>query len=268
MDDAARYLATRWKALGEADAVFGRPWTDIDAATARSRLDPEHRLGDLNGKDVLCLAGGGGQQSIGFAVLGADVTVLDFDERQLRQDWEVSVARRHPIATCRGDMRSLPFDAESFDVVWQPYSMNFVREADRVIDEVARVSRRDATYVLMMANPFAVGIGTIDWNGEGYVLKRPYVDGAVHEYRDEEWVSSGDAHVPAPRDYVHRLGTIVRHLADVGFVIVRVDEAVGRTDAPPGSWEHLCSIIPPWVTFWSELRCPAPNTVPASGSSR
>ena len=86
MDDIARYNIDRWKLLGEANALFTRPWLELDAAGARSRVDPAGRLGDLNGKAVLCLASGGGQQSVAFALLGADVTVLDLSEDQLRRD--------------------------------------------------------------------------------------------------------------------------------------------------------------------------------------
>jgi SAM-dependent methyltransferase len=253
MDDVARYLQARWKALGEVDAVFCRPWTDIDARTARSRLDPHDRLGNLVGKDVLCLAGGGGQQSIAFALLGANVTVLDLDPGQLRRDEKLAQERGLDIATQQGDMRDLPFAADVFDVVWQPYSINFAPEIDRVIAEVARVSRPRARYTLMVANPFAVGIGTADWTGEGYVVKRPYADSAVVEYRDEDWVHDGDAEVPAPRDHLHSLSTIVGLLADAGFRIWRVDEATGRGNGGPGSWDHLRSIIPPWLTFWAVL---------------
>ena len=254
MDDATRYLARRWQALGDAGAVFCRPWTDVDAPEARSRLDPERRLGDLEGQDVLCLAGGGGQQSVGFALLGANVTVLDLDEGQLRRDRDETERRHLDIATHQGDMRDLPFRADAFDVVWHPYSINFVPEVDRVIDEVTRVLRPGGTYVMMTANPFAAGIGTEDWNGEGYVLRRPYVDGTVYGYRDESWVADAGAPIPQPREHLHRLSTLVRLLADAGFTLLWVDEESGHGDGAPGSWDHLRSVVPPWLTFWSVLR--------------
>src|SRR3990172_3901526 len=40
-------------------------------------------LADVKGKDVLCLASGGGQQSAVFGLLGANVTVLDISSGQL-----------------------------------------------------------------------------------------------------------------------------------------------------------------------------------------
>lgn len=60
MDEIARYNKERWKVLVEADALFTRPALGLDAASARERVDPEGRLGSVAGKDVLCLASGGG----------------------------------------------------------------------------------------------------------------------------------------------------------------------------------------------------------------
>jgi hypothetical protein len=69
MDELTKYNIARWKALVDANALFTRPALNLDPISARERLDPEGRLGDIAGKDVLCLACGGGQQSIAFALL-------------------------------------------------------------------------------------------------------------------------------------------------------------------------------------------------------
>lgn len=86
MDEVAQYNIERWRALTQTNALFTRPYLTLDEAAARARLDPEGRLGDLRGKNVLCLAGGGGQQSVAFALLGANVTVVDLSEEQLQTD--------------------------------------------------------------------------------------------------------------------------------------------------------------------------------------
>ena len=69
MDELTKYNLARWKALVEADALFTRPALNLDLISARDKLDPEGRLGDVACKDVLCLACGSGQQSIAFALL-------------------------------------------------------------------------------------------------------------------------------------------------------------------------------------------------------
>ncbi len=90
MDEVARYNVERWKALAQANAVFTRPYLDLDKDSARKYLDPQRRLGEVAGQDVLCLAAGGGQQSVAFALLGANITVVDISEAQLRRDAEAA----------------------------------------------------------------------------------------------------------------------------------------------------------------------------------
>jgi len=67
MDRSTAYNLKRWKALADANALFTRPALNLNSASARDKIDPEGRLGDVAGKDVLCLASGGGQQSAAFA---------------------------------------------------------------------------------------------------------------------------------------------------------------------------------------------------------
>ncbi len=62
MDEIAVYNVARWRALAEAGALYTRPLLDLDAEGARAWLDPEGWLGELAGRRVLCLAGGGGRE--------------------------------------------------------------------------------------------------------------------------------------------------------------------------------------------------------------
>src|SRR5262249_27534878 len=145
----------RWNALVQANALFSRPALELDAEQARENVDPEGRLGKIQGSRVLCLASGGGQQSAAFALLGAEVTVLDISEGQLTRDQQVAEHYHITIKTVPGDMRDLSAFAEaSFDIVWQPYSLNFVPDARAVFHEVARVLRVGGIYHMQCANPF------------------------------------------------------------------------------------------------------------------
>jgi SAM-dependent methyltransferase len=154
-DDVAKYNIERWAALVKAEALFTRPWLQLDPISARQQVDPEGWLGDVAGKDILCLAGGGGQQSAAFALLGARVTVVDLSEAQLAQDRAAAAHYNIDIKTYQGDMRDLSILAESaFDLVWQPYSLNFVPDARQVFAQVARILRPKGLYYFMCANPF------------------------------------------------------------------------------------------------------------------
>lgn len=261
MDEVARYNLRRWQALAKSKAIFTCPYLDLDEAVARQRLDPAGRLGEIKGKRVLCLAGGGGQQSAAFALLGAEVTVIDLSAAQIERDYQAAAHYGLRVQAFQGDMRDLSrFDAGSFDVVWQPYSLNFVPNAREVFAQVARVLGAGGIYHFMCANPFVAGVIAKDWDGQGYSLKAPYVDGAEVSYEDESWIYRGEqpvAPVSPVREYRQTLGTLINGLVEQGFLILSVsEENIGQPDfrAQPGTTEHLTSIAPPWLIFWASHR--------------
>lgn len=255
MDAVARYNLDRWHQLAQANALFTRPYLDLDPASARARLDPDGHLDDLTGKDVLCLAGGGGQQSAAFAVLGAKVTVFDLSADQLERDRQVAAHYQVAINTLQGDMRDLSaLEPAAFDIVWHPYSLNFVPDARRVFGQVARVLRPGGLYHFQCANPFASGLTEHDWDGRGYLLTRPYVDGAEITYPDAPWVHASRDPIPPPVEYRHTLSTLVNGLIEKGFRLLHLSDCSdfdGNLAAPPGTWDHFTAIVPPWLHFLS-----------------
>ena len=183
MDELARFNQQRWGALADARILYSRPWLELDADSARERLDDQGLLGDVAGLDVLCLAGGGGQQSAAFGLLAANVTVVDLTQTQLDRDQEA--ARHYGLTTCtvQGDMRDLSgFEADSFDLVWHAHSMNFVPDSGEVFDQVVHVLRPGGRYRLHWGNPYYHGLAPEYWDGNGYSLRLPYVDGAEVTY--------------------------------------------------------------------------------------
>lgn len=259
MDDVARYNRERWDALVRANVEFSRPWLDLDQATARARVDPEGMMGEVAGRSVLCLAAGGGQQSAAFGLLGAHVTVLDLSDEQLGRDAEAARHYGLDVGMLQGDMRDLSRFADgSFDLVWQAHSLNFVPDALTVFSEVARVLRPGGRCRLEYTNPFLHGAWR-NWDGTGYAITLPYEDG---EYVDPDprWnVCDTDGtlrRVEGPREFRHRLGTVVNGLIGRGFAILGIWEGDGGGDAQaePGSWNHFESIVPPWLILWTARR--------------
>jgi ubiquinone/menaquinone biosynthesis C-methylase UbiE len=265
MDDVSKYNRERWNALASAHALFTRPDLKLDAISARHKLDPEGRLGELTGRRVLCLASGGGQQSVAFALLGAQVTVFDVSEEQLLRDREAAAYYQFDIETVLGDMRDLSAFADAtFDIVWHPYSLNFVPDARVVFREVARVLRNHGCYHLQFANPFFSGLGPQDWNGNGYNLHIPYIDGVEITNQDQEWVYDGSKKlvetIPVAREYRQTLSTVFNGLIEHGFVILHLSDdlhMVPDLQGEPGTWDHFVAFAPPWLALWSVY---APNT--------
>jgi hypothetical protein len=60
MDEIAQYNPKSWNALVQADIAFSKPFLNLDAAKAKQQLDHYGVMGEVAGKDVLCLASGGG----------------------------------------------------------------------------------------------------------------------------------------------------------------------------------------------------------------
>lgn len=258
MDEVARYNIDRWETLVKANALFTRPHLELDAESARERLDPDGMFGDLQGKDVLLLAGGGGQQSAAFALLGARVTVIDLSEGQLERDRQSAKHYGFDMTVQQGDMRDLSaFVDDTFDLVFQPYSLNFVPDARVVFAQVSRVLRPGGIYFFMCTNPYAAGLTERDWVGDGYRINKPYVQGAKIVYEDPDWVyerGDGEHHIPGPQEFRQTLSMLINGLIQHHFRIMHLEEVgaiEANADAEQGTWDHFTAIIPPWLAFWT-----------------
>jgi ubiquinone/menaquinone biosynthesis C-methylase UbiE len=253
MDNVYRFNKTRWEALVKAGALFTQPWLNETPSSALTRLDPQNLLGGVAGKDVLCLAGGGGQQSVALGLNAARVSVFDISEGQLEQDKRAAAHYGYPVNAYQGDMRDLSvLGADSFDIVLQPYSLNFVPDCREVFQQVARILRPSGLYSFGMANPFAFALGTSAWNGRAFEVNSLYVQGQEAQYQDEEWVfpSPASASKPSgPKEYRQLLSTALNGLIDHGFSLLRMQESSGHSatdDWTPGDWLHFTAVLPPW----------------------
>lgn len=90
-DEVAAANERLWEKEVQEGCGFTIPWLELDPELIKqyaegtlepvseplTEMSPHNILADVDGKDVLCLACGGGQQSAVFALLGARVTVVD-----------------------------------------------------------------------------------------------------------------------------------------------------------------------------------------------
>ena len=119
-----------------------------------TRAVPREWLGDVRGRDVLCLASGGGQQAPVLAAAGARVTSFDLSDEQLERDREVARRDGLSLQTVRGDMRDLgAFADASFDLVFHPISNVFCPDVLPVWRECHRVLRPGGRLLAGMMNP-------------------------------------------------------------------------------------------------------------------
>ena len=258
MDEIARYNSERWQIFADADALFTRPYLELTPEGAREFLDAEGILGGVAGKNVLCLAGGGGQQSAAFALLGAKVTVYDLSDAQLERDREAAAHYKVNIEVVQGDMRDLSELPQAFfDIVYQPFSIGYVPDVNIVFAQVAKVLRPGGMYFLAGDNPFLCGMSATDWNGAGYVLKTPYEDGALYISPDPDWVYARSSkplpEVREARLYRHTLANTLNNLLGLGFTLAHVSDSKHihpDTNSEPGTWDHFVAYAPPYLALW------------------
>jgi len=261
-----------WDQLSRNGVLCSQPKSNLTAEIAYEYINRHgHYEDSIKGKHVLCLASGGGQQSIAFALLGAVVTVVDFSEEQLEKDKFVADKYNKEIRIIKSDMRHLSFAKnEEFDVVYQPYSINYIPRTRQLFDEVARVIKPSGYYDLMFHNPFVHGSwkdGCWEnewredelWKGKGYPIWQPYIDGHPIQTEDPNWNFTNQDQQPvsinSPQEYKHTMSTILNGLISRGFTILQFTEEVGSgVESTPGTWEHYKTCMPPWIYLLSQKK--------------
>ena len=257
MDEISQTNRTRWNDLARANVEYSRPFLDFTIEDARNHVYRHGILKDATRKQVLCLASGGGQDSVAFGLLGADVTVYDLSDVQLERDRQAAALHGLTIKTIQGDMRDLSiFPTNQFDIVWQMYSINFIPAVEPVLQAVRRVLKPGGIYFLQFANPFAIGVDEEKWDGNAYPLNSLYIDGEDLSEKFPIWdVKQPDGSIvksASPHEYRHTLGTMLNGMVANDFVLLGLWEKQEADNNPqPGSWAHFVQVIPPWFsTFW------------------
>lgn len=114
---------------------------------------PKNWFPELKNKKLLGLACGGGQQMPIFTALGADCTVLDYSDRQLASEKYVADREGYKINIVKADMtRKLPFENDSFDIIFHPVSNCYIENVYHVWNECYRVLRKGGILLAGMDN--------------------------------------------------------------------------------------------------------------------
>ncbi len=233
-----------WNRLAADNSQFTRVATDDECVQPLLTLDSRGWLpGSVKGLDVLCLASGGGWQSILYAVAGANVTVVDLSPGMLRLDEREAARRRISLRTIEASMDDLPMlNDESFDIVHQPVSTCYVPRIASTYREVARVLRQDGLYISQHKQPTSLQITERDQR-DRYILgvEYYYVD-PLPPAHDTSYREEGAS------EYLHRWEQLVGELCRAGFVIEDLVEP-SRADpkARPGHFRHRGRFTPPYV---------------------
>ena len=180
---------------------------------------PREWFGDVRGKDILCLASGGGQQAPILAAAGGRVTSFDNSARQLEQDQFVAIRDNIEIRIEKGDAADLSrFADESFDLIFHPCSNCFIPKLPPVWRECFRVLRRGGRMLVGFNKPEVFIFDRKEEEEEGVLRVRhslPYSDiESISEEERAEIIDSG-----RPLEFSHTLEEQIGGQIAAGFVI-------------------------------------------------
>ena len=242
-DEYRRQNRAAWDRLADG-SQFARPATDEECQDPLKTLDGRGWLpASVRGLDVLCLASGGGWQSILYASAGARVTVVDLSQGMLQLD-EREASRRHlsirTVQTSMDDLSMLP--DQSFDIVHQPVSTCYVPDLGRVYAEIARVVRDQGIYISQHKQPTSAQITHRDERNHFVVGIEYYHVGPLPRTEDTSYRERGSV------EYLHRWDDLIGGLCRSGFVIEDLREP-RRADekAPVEHFGYRGRFIPPYV---------------------
>src|SRR5471030_1111665 len=105
--DQQVHLGSPWSQPVSSEEVSRARDGDFKIILSPMKPVPAEWLKQIKGKKVLCLASGGGQQGPILSAAGADVTVLDASDEQLKRDELVANRDHLKMKIIHGDMRDL-----------------------------------------------------------------------------------------------------------------------------------------------------------------
>jgi ubiquinone/menaquinone biosynthesis C-methylase UbiE len=97
------------------------------------------------GKNVLDAGAGTGRLSVKLADAGAEVTALDISPDMLA----ILNQKAPEIETVVGDMEAMPFEDESFDMVFSSLAMVHLKKIEPFMDECYRVLKDGGLFILV-----------------------------------------------------------------------------------------------------------------------
>lgn len=185
----------------------------------------------LQGKKILCLASGGGQQGPILAAAGADVTVFDNSKRQLEKDAYAAQRDQLQLRTVQGNMQDLSvFEDESFECIVHPWSNGYVDDVKPVWRECARVLKKGGILLAGFGNPISCifHVGKFERGILQVENSIPYADIEHLDDPETKAIAEADGYL-----WSHTLEDLIQGQIDAGFAITGFYEDIGGCALDP-----------------------------------
>ena len=231
--DAESCSGSEWSTPFDSDVIRRARAGDWQIVLTPRRSVPTEWFGNIQGKEVLCLGSGGGQQAPVLAAAGAQVTSFDLSENQLAKDRQVAEQHQLSMRCVRGDMADLSLFADShFDLIFHPVSNLFVPNVRVVWQECHRVLKPNGILLAGFMNPSFFLFDHEEAAQSGALVVKhqlPYsepesLEGAARR----RWSKSG-----RPAEFSHSLETLIGGQIAAGFGITALYEDYWDDEATP-----------------------------------
>jgi SAM-dependent methyltransferase len=167
----------------------------------------ELRLDELKNKRLLEIGSGGGGHSALFRKYGANVTAVDITPERVTSTAKKLGILDECTETGSGvaflaDAESLPFAADSFDIVYSNGVLHHSENTEKCIEEILRVLKPGGNAIVMLYNRDSVYYWTT-------LFIKGIIGGEIFKYPNAEWIGRitegkpqyGDTKNPITRVY-------------------------------------------------------------------
>ena len=177
---------------------------------------PHEWFGEMRGKKLLGLASGGGQQIPIFSALGAECTVLDYSVRQLKSEEEVSEREGYQVEIIKADMtKPLPFDDESFNIIFHPVSNCYVEKVEPIFKECYRILKKGGILLCGLD----IGINYIVDTREEKIINSLPFNPLINE-NNRKQLKEEDAGIQFSHSLTEQIGGQLK----AGFILTDIEE--------------------------------------------
>lgn len=234
-----------WDLLHNPEAQ--QAWNQVSDAFLRDRslsgsieygplcpLEDELRLiadvvGDLSGLAVLDAGCGGGENAVRFARMGADVTALDFSERQLARAREVASEAGVAIRFVLGDIESLAeVTPASQDLIFSANAFPYIEDIRRALASCGRVLKPGARLIASLDHPFRSCFYDTASDDAASSELTNYAEQSYFDSSARLWRFDGTA--TTMRSYDRPVGHWIDMLRDAGLPLIRLLEPLVPPD--------------------------------------
>jgi SAM-dependent methyltransferase len=248
-DDA---VAQNRRAWNEIAALRSRAYPDsmVPASVFRaggSILDERvtKAVGDIGGRRLLHLMCATGEETLSWAVLGADATGVDISESNIEIATKKAAEAGLSVRFVSADVGRLPADLVSgdFDVVYTAIGvLVWIPDLNRWADAIAGALGPGGRFVLLDEHPIAMAM----WGEDGHARVVDNYFGRHHPTTSTGWghFEGGEHAIEPTHQFSWPLGDVLSALTGAGLAIETVEEFPTRSEWRFGTAIEEAKMLP------------------------